>query len=46
VLLVGTEGARLCQQCKAIEVLMYRRWVTLDDYVERRRAARAGAVLR
>ena len=43
VLFVGTEAARLCEQCFAIEVLVYREWVGFDEYLDRRRAVRAHA---
>jgi hypothetical protein len=40
VLFVGTDGARSCENCMRIEVLLHERWVALDDYLEARRSAR------
>ena len=40
VLFVGSEGARYCEACRRIEVLVKTSWVSLDDYLDRRRALR------
>jgi hypothetical protein len=40
VLFVDTEGARLCEDCFSIDVLVQSHWIALDDYLERRRTAR------
>jgi hypothetical protein len=37
VLFVGTDGARSCENCMRIEVLVHERWVSLDDYLDARR---------
>jgi hypothetical protein len=44
-LFVDTEGARICETCKVIEVLLQARWVAMDEYLEQRRAAREGDVV-
>jgi hypothetical protein len=47
VLFVGTEGARLCELCERLDVLLQGRWTRFEEYLElrrRRRVAELGLV--
>ena len=38
---LGSDGGRFCSACKYIEVRIGRRWISFDEYLERRRSQAA-----